>query len=97
MSFVQHNDLLIHFENFYLPQVSRKQNLLWKGVWATTVRCIWEQMNSIVFKQWVVDVEEIFQMVQLKSWLWLKHRGRSFSYSFVDWVLNPLICIRSYK
>jgi len=74
ISFVQHKDLLTHFENFHLSQVSSKQSLPWKGVWATIVRCIWEQRNSIVFKQGVIDAEEIFQMVQLKSWLWLKHR-----------------------
>ena len=42
-----------------------------------------------------VSVEEYVQKVQLKSWQWLKHRGSSFNYSFTDWMLNPLICIRS--
>ena len=37
--FVQHNDLLTHFESFHLTQASSTQNLLWKGVWAATVRC----------------------------------------------------------
>jgi len=92
--FVQHNDILTHFENFVIPYLGSRQNLLWKCVRAT---CIWDQRNEIVFKQEVVDVEEIFQMVQLKSWLWLKHRAHAFSYSFADWVMNPLICIRSYK
>jgi len=59
--------------------------------------CVWEQRNSIVFNQGVADVEEIFQKVQLKAWQWLKHKGPPFSYSFTDWMLNPLICIRSYK
>jgi len=95
--FVQHNDLMNHFESFYLSQTSSTQNLLWKGVWAATMMCIWEHKNSIVFKQGVVDAEEIFQTAQLKSWLWLKHRVHTFNYSFVDWVLNPLICIGSYK
>jgi len=63
--FVQQNILLKHFENFCLPQVSIKQNLLWKGVWTTIVR---EHRNSIVFKQDVVDVEETFLIAQLKSW-----------------------------
>ena len=94
--FVQHKAILTHFESFYLSQLSSRQNLLWKGVWATIVTCIWEQRNFVVFNQGVVDVE-IFQMVQLKTWLWLKHMGHSFSYSFAYWMLNPLICIRSYK
>ena len=58
--FVQHKAMLTHFESFYLPQLSSRQNFLWKGVWATIVTCIWEHRNSIVFNQGVVDVEEIF-------------------------------------
>jgi len=38
--FVQHKTILTHFESFYLPQLSSRQNLLWKGVWATIVACI---------------------------------------------------------
>jgi len=67
--FVQHNDLLIHFESFHLIQSSNKQNLVWKGVWANIIWCMWEHRNSVVFNQSVVDTEEVFQNAQLKSWL----------------------------
>jgi len=50
-----------------------------------------------MFKQGVVDAEEIFQMAQLKSWSWMKHRSYSFNYSFADWTLNPVTCIKSIK
>ena len=95
--FVQHNDIKTHFERFHLIQVSHNQNLVWKGVWTTVVRCIWDHRNSVVFKQGVVDAEEMFQQAQLKSWLWMKHKTDSFNYSLVDWVLNPMCCIKSYK
>nr|AER13160.1 putative non-LTR retroelement [Phaseolus vulgaris] len=91
--FVQHNDLKDHFVSFHIAQASSKQNLVLKGVWAAIVRCIWDQRNTILFKQGVVDVEEIFQMAQLKSWLWMKHRAYFHTYSFVDWLLNPSSCI----
>ena len=81
---VQHNEIKNHFESFHCSQASVKQNQVWKGIWATVVRCIWDQRNTILFKQGVVDVEEILQMTQLKSWSWLKHRTKSFNYSFVD-------------
>jgi len=45
----------------------------------------------------LLDVEEVFQKAQLKSWLWLKHKVPHYDYSFVDWVLNPLPCIRSLR
>jgi len=95
--FVQHNEVRIHFESFHLTQGNNKQNLFWKGVWATIVRCLWEQRNEVVFNQKVVDEEEVFQKVQLKSWLWLKHKGAKFNYSLSDWVLNPTVCLSSYK
>jgi len=57
---VQHNDLKIHFVSFHCTQASGMQNLIWKGIWATAVRCIWDQRNSILFNQGVVDAEEMF-------------------------------------
>jgi len=95
--FVKHNDVRVHFESFNLTQGSNKQNLIWKGVWATIVWCLWEQRNEVVFNQGVVDEEEVFQKAQLKSWLWLKHNRVNFNYSLSDWVLNPMVCISSYK
>ena len=93
----QHNDPKIHFLSFHSAQASCKQNMVWKGIWAAVVRCIWDQRNSILFKQGVVDAEEILQLAQLKSWSWLKHRSNSFNYSFTDWTLNPILCIKSFN
>jgi len=94
---VQYNYLKHHFENFHLVQMSNNQNLVWKVLWVVIVWCIWEQRNNVVFRQGIVDVEEIFQKAQLKSLLWLKHNVPSYNYSFVDSVLNPLPCIRSFR
>jgi len=95
--FVQHKDLISHFESFHLAHSSNKQNLVWKGVWAAIVRCLWEHRNSVVFKQGVADAEEVFQKAHLKSWLWMKHRAHNFNYGFAEWILNPMPCISSYK
>jgi len=40
------------------------------------VRVIWEQRNTIIFKQG--KPEEIFLLAQLRACLWLKHRVQSF-------------------
>ena len=37
----QNKDICNHFLNFHLPNLSEKQNLVWKGVWAAITRCIW--------------------------------------------------------
>jgi len=93
--FVQHKIPRDHFESFCLVQVNYKQNLVWKGVWAAIVSSIWDQRNRSIFKQDRVDTEEIFHMAQLKTWLWLRYRMKSFSYSFSYWLLNPILCIKS--
>ncbi|XP_068504156.1 uncharacterized protein [Phaseolus vulgaris] len=95
ITLVQQNDLKDHFLSFHLPQFSFNQNLVLKGIWAAIVRCIWDQRNAIIFKQDVVDVEEILQMAQLKSWLWMKYRTSHNSHSFSDWLLNLLDCLKS--
>jgi len=93
--FVQQKIPRDHFESFCLVQENYKQNHMWKGVWATIVCSIWDQRNKSIFKQDRVDTEEIFHMAQLKTWLWLRYRMKSFSYSFSDWLLNPILCIKS--
>ena len=57
---VQQNDLNMHFMSFYLSNASKKLNLVWKGVWASVIRCIWDQRNLVVLKKGLVDAEEVF-------------------------------------
>jgi len=94
---VQHKDIAIHFEGFSLSNGSKKQNMVWRGVWAAIVRSLWEHRNDVVFNEGVVDEDEVLHKAQLKSLLWLKHKGHNFCYSFSDWVMNPWSCISSYK
>jgi len=95
IALAQHNDPKCHFENFHLVNFTLKQNQVWKGMWVAIVRCIWDQRNKVIFKQGVPDDKEIFHSAQLLSWLWLKHRVKSFNYAFSDWILNPNQYIRS--
>ena len=54
---MQNNEIKSHFESFICSQASGKQNLVWKGIWAAVIRGIWDQRNSILFNQGVVEVE----------------------------------------
>jgi len=58
--FVQHKDLMNHFESFYLVHLSFKQNQVWKGVWVAIIWSIWKQRNLVVFKQRVVMLKKYF-------------------------------------
>jgi len=95
ISYVQHKDILIHFESFHLSHLNVKQNQVWKGVWVNINRSIWDQRNLVVFKQGTTDAEEIFHLAQLTVWLKLKFGTTFFSYAFSDWILNPSQCLQS--
>ena len=95
ITLVQHKDIVKHFESFYLPHLSVKQNQIWKGVWVAIVRSMWDQRNLVVFKQGTADVEEIVHLAQLSVWLKLKFGTKSFNYAFSDWILNPGVCMQS--
>ncbi len=95
ISFVQHKDILVHFENFHLSHLNVNQNQIWKGIWVSIVRSIWDQRNLVVFKQGTADAEEIFHLAQLSTWLKLKFGTLPFSYSFSEWKLNLGVCLSS--
>jgi len=41
-------------------------NDVWGAIWIVVVSKIWKHMNNFIFKGGVVDVLELFAMVQLK-------------------------------
>jgi len=49
---------------------------------------------SIIFKDGVVDHYEILSLAQLKVWSWLSSKVSSAYFSYSDWCLAPLICLR---
>jgi len=55
----------------------------------------WSQRNGVVFKEGKVDIEEIFILVQLQVWSWLKRKIPNFNFSYSDWILYPLNCLHS--
>ena len=94
--FVQHTDMKCHFENFHLSFLTTKQNQVWKGMWTAIAKGIWEQRNDFIFKQWEPDAKKVLYLAQMKSWLWIKYRVRSFNYTFSDWILNLVPYIECY-
>jgi len=37
-------------------------------IWIVVVSEIWSLRNKIIFKEGVVDVSEVFALIQLKAW-----------------------------
>jgi len=82
-----------HLEQFHCTWFSKKGNKLWKGVWVSIIWCIWKHRNGILFNQAKMDTSEIFSLVQVQSWTWLKNKVLRVYFSFSDWVQIPTTCI----
>ena len=39
-------------------------------------------------------MSEVFSLVQVKVWAWVSTNFRLVSFSFSDWCLEPLVCMR---
>lgn len=55
-----------------------------KGLWVAMIWSIWDHRNKIIFKQEKVDVEEVFHMAQLKTWIWMKSKLHAFNFVYFD-------------
>jgi len=93
ISLVNHNELNHHFEQFSYICFNQEGNRLWKSLWVLVVWSIWKHKNRVIFNQAKLDVEEIFTLAQVQSWVWMKHKERKVTFSFPDWILSPLTCI----
>jgi len=65
---MDHNDSCYHFLQSKLGRASESVNDVWGALWIAVVSEIWKHKSKVIFKGGVVDVSEIFTIVQLKVW-----------------------------
>jgi len=92
---VHYNQPYESFLHFHVLELNHKGNDIWKGVWVVVMWSIWKHRNNVVFNNAISDAEEIFCMAQLRVWAWMKHKSTKVSFSFSDWCMCPIHCIRS--
>jgi len=83
-----------NFDQFRMNRALETVNNVWNTIWVGVVSKIWSHMNNIIFKRGVGDAFGVFSLVQVKVWLWVSINCRSASFSFSDWCLEPLVCMR---
>jgi len=57
-----------HFYGFSLSFFSVKPNKVWKGMWLTLGKEIWNHKNRLIFNNGKVDEVEIFALAQMIAW-----------------------------
>ncbi|XP_057458630.1 uncharacterized protein LOC130749311 isoform X2 [Lotus japonicus] len=84
----------VHLLQFELMGLNRRQNKLWKVVWLAVIWTVWNGRNNLVFREVEMEIERLFEMVQICSWNWITAGLQGFSSSFFEWVSNPIQCIK---
>ncbi|ESW13382.1 hypothetical protein PHAVU_008G191100 [Phaseolus vulgaris] len=53
--------------------------------------------NKVVFENGRVDLVEVFTVAQRKTWSWVTVKEKSAAFSYSDWCLDPICCMRYLK
>lgn len=89
-------DLMEHFTQFSgLCHTNSKTKSGLLAIWLATVWCLWTGRNKVIFKEEVCIDSEVFELVRIKVWSWLKARNREFQHSLWpwEWINEPLACL----
>lgn len=87
------NDGISHFLQF-LGSFAGKDRKNGKGfVWLATIWSLWNYRNNVIFQGKDVDLSNALELIQYKSWIWLKVKVKGFRFTFYEWLSNPLVCL----
>jgi hypothetical protein len=91
---VSPSDLRNHFQQFTtMAGMPRTSYLFLKIIWCVVVWILWKEKNNHVFQLTVATPFTLIEKFKLYSFLWLKSKHVSFSYSYHDWWKHPLPCM----
>lgn len=88
-------DAKVHFLQFSAECRGRDRKGGSWFIWLATLWLIWNIRNSVVFREGEPELSKIVDLIQFKSWLWLKAKVKGFTFSMFEWASNPLACLES--
>ena len=94
---VLHCDAQMHFRMFKPLGLNHAVTKCWGGIWVGFVSEIWNHRNRVVFENGQVDLVEVFTVTQRKTWSWVTVKEKSVVFSYSDWCLDPICCMRYLK
>lgn len=78
-----------HFLQHFNLFSSKTRAQVWKMVWFATIWYIWKHRNAIIFRNSSPDADEVFDLIKVNSWLWLKYMVGGISFNYSDWSIDP--------
>jgi len=97
VQFVHHYSVKEHFLRFCAFGMGKSGTGVWRVLWLTIVWSIWKLRNNIAFKNMVCDIVEVFFTIQTKTWAVIRVKFKNSFFSYSNWVIAPLECIKMLK
>ena len=91
---VHHCTPIEHFLGFCHTGVVGKGFRMRGIVWLTIISLVWKHRNEIIFRNRVCDAVEVFAFTQVKTWAIIKAKFDKVVFSFSEWCIDPLSCIK---
>ncbi|GKV10561.1 hypothetical protein SLEP1_g21905 [Rubroshorea leprosula] len=67
----------------------------WEVIWFAVIWTIWLARNGKIFNNETVDTDQLFQLIQARSFIWLKERKRGHKFSLSYWLQDPRSSMRN--
>jgi len=92
-SSLYHMSAQIHFSQFKFLGLHTNYSNVWGCMWMAIIWGIWSHRNGVIFKNTLIDMEEVFMLAQTKAWAWITNKYPSATFSYSDWCLSPITCL----
>ncbi|GKV23015.1 hypothetical protein SLEP1_g32805 [Rubroshorea leprosula] len=65
----------------------------WDCTWSAIVWSIWLMWNQRIFQNHEMNSGKLFELVQIRSFLWIKAKKAWCYFTLSDWLSNPIACL----
>lgn len=87
--------LSVHFLQFSRQGRNNRQRQGELAVWLAVVWSVWLLRNDIVFGSAVFDHEYLLDIIQFRSWNWIRNKLKGVSFSIFEWKTSPVACLHT--
>lgn len=74
---------------------SRSEHFVGGMLWFATVWSLWLHRNEVIFNNGNLDFEKVIDSIKVSVWTWCDSYVKKGCFSFVDWCINPFLCLQS--
>ncbi|GKU93830.1 hypothetical protein SLEP1_g7393 [Rubroshorea leprosula] len=82
------------FQNFGAWTKNKHTIEGWDCIWNTVIWSIWLSRNQKIFQDKEINLRKLFELIQLRSFLWIKATNDRYAFSLTDWLINPIVCLK---